>query len=80
MKYYFNLYSQQETRVDKEEIMHNIEVLTKIDQEDFKKLDIEITEGEVSVTLKILGTIWLLDQEDLAGLFIRFSGDILRGL
>ena len=51
-KYYFNLYSQQEARVDKEEIMQNIEVLTKIDQEDIKKLDSEITEGEVSVTLK----------------------------
>ena len=32
--------------------MQNIEVLTKMDQEDVKKLDSEITEGEVSVTLK----------------------------
>ena len=32
--------------------MQNIEVLIKIYQEDVKKLDSEITEGEVSVTLK----------------------------
>ena len=51
-KYYYNLYSQQEARVNKEEITQNIEVLTKLDQEDEKRLECEITEGEVSVTLK----------------------------
>ena len=51
-KYYYNLYSEQEARIDKEDILQNIDVLTKIDQEDVKKLDGEITEGEVSVTLK----------------------------
>ena len=51
-KYYYNLYSEQEARVDKEEILQNIEVVTKIDLEDVNKLEREITEGEVSVTLK----------------------------
>ena len=35
-KCYFNLYSQQEARVNKKKIIQNIEVLTKIDQEDIK--------------------------------------------
>ena len=29
-KYYYNLYSEKETRVDKEEILQNIENVTKI--------------------------------------------------
>ena len=41
-KYYLNLYNKQEARVYKEEIMQNIEVLTKIDQEDVKKLDVRL--------------------------------------
>ena len=49
-KYYYNLYSQQEERVIKEEILQNIEVLTKLEQEDSRGLECEITEGEVSVT------------------------------
>ena len=51
-KYYYNLYSEQDARVNKEEILQNIEVVTKIDTEDVRKLECEITEGEVAVTLK----------------------------
>ena len=51
-KYYYNLYSEQEARVEKEEILRNIEVLTKLEQEDSRGLECEITEGEVSVILK----------------------------
>ena len=51
-KYYGKLCSKQEARVNKEEILRNIEVLTKLEQEDSRGLECEITEGEVSVTLK----------------------------
>merc|ERR1711888_403737 len=51
-KYYWKLYSEHEARVDKEEILRNIEVLSKLELEDSRGLECEITEGEVSVTLK----------------------------
>ena len=51
-KYYWKLYSEHEARVDKEEILRNIEVLAKLELEDSRGLECEITEGEVSVTLK----------------------------
>ena len=51
-KYYYNLYSEKETRVDKDEILQNIEEVTKIDNEDVGRLECKITEGEVAVTLK----------------------------
>ena len=50
-KYYYNLYSEKETRVDKNEIRQNIEKVTKIDNEDASRLEWKITEGEVAVTL-----------------------------
>ena len=51
-KYYYNLYSEQDARVNKEEILQNIEVVTKIDPEDVNELECKITEGELAVTLK----------------------------
>ena len=51
-KYYWKLYGEHEARVDKEEILQNIEDLTKLETEDCRKLECEITEGKVSVTLK----------------------------
>ena len=51
-QFYCNLYSKGETNIDKDEILRNIEALTKIDEEDAKRLDTEITEEEVSSTLK----------------------------
>ena len=51
-KYYFDLYSEKDTKLDKEEILQNTDVLTKIDAEDVRRFDGEITEGEVSSTLK----------------------------
>ena len=50
-KYYYDLYSEKETRVDKDEILQNIEKVTKIDNEDVSRLECKITEGEVAVTL-----------------------------
>ena len=49
-KFYCNLYSEGEANVDKDEIIRNIEAVTKIDEEDAKRLDTEITEEEVSST------------------------------
>ena len=49
---YCNLYSEGETNIDKDEIIRNIETVTKIDEEDAKRLDTEIMEEEVSSTLK----------------------------
>ena len=46
------MYSEKEARIYKKEILQNTNVLTKINPEDVKKLDSEITEGEVSSTLK----------------------------
>ena len=46
------MYSEKDARIDKEEILQNTDVLTKIDAEDVRRLDGEITEGEVSSTLK----------------------------
>ena len=71
-KYYYNLNSKQEARIDKEEILQNTDVLTKIDLEDVKKLVSEITEGEMSVTLNNTRKKWPLDRMDLVGLFIIF--------
>ena len=51
-KFYRNLYSKGEAYADKNVIIRNIEAVTKIDEEDVKRLDTEITEGEVSSTLK----------------------------
>ena len=51
-KYYLKLYGEHEAGVDKEDILRNIEDLTKLETEDCRKLECEITEGEVSVTLK----------------------------
>ena len=51
-KFYSNLYKEGRTCVDKETIIRNIETVTKIDEEDIKRLDTEITEEEVSCTLK----------------------------
>merc|ERR1711888_517063 len=51
-KYYWKLYSEHEARVDKEEILCNVEVLSKLELEDCRGLECEITEGKVSVTLK----------------------------
>ena len=53
-KFYSNLYKEGKTCVDKETIIRNIETVTKIDEEDIKRLDTEITEEEVSCTLKTL--------------------------
>ena len=51
-KFYSNLYREGETHVDKDIIIRNIEAVTKIDEEEIKRLDTEITEEEVSSTLK----------------------------
>ena len=41
-QFYCNLYSEGETNIDKEEILRNIEALTKIYEEDAKRLDTKI--------------------------------------
>ena len=51
--FYSDRYSKSETRVDKDEITKNIETVTKIDKENVKKLELEITEGDVSSTLRV---------------------------
>ena len=51
-KFYWNLYGEHETRVDKEEILQSIGSLTEMDPEDSRKLECGITEEEVSLTLK----------------------------
>ena len=43
--FYSNLYREGETCVDKDEIIKSIETMTKIDKEDVKRLELEITEG-----------------------------------
>ena len=50
--FYSKLYSEGEAHVDKDEIIRSIETVTKINEEDAKRLELEITEGEVSSTLK----------------------------
>ena len=70
-KYYYNLYSEQEARVNKEEILQNIEAVTKIDLEDVNKLDCEITEGEVSVTLKNMKNNVAPEPGGLGGVFYK---------
>ena len=51
-KYYWRLYSEHEARVDKDKILRNIDVLPRLELEDTRRLECEITEEEVSVTLK----------------------------
>ena len=43
-------YSEGKANIDKDEIIRNIEAVTKIDEDDAKRLDTEITEEEVSST------------------------------
>ena len=49
--FYSKLYSEGEVHVNKDEIIKSIETVTKINEEDVKRLELEITEGEVSSTL-----------------------------
>ena len=51
--FYSKLYSKGKVHVNKDEIIKSIETVTKIDKEDVKRLELEITEGEVSSTLKV---------------------------
>ena len=51
-KFYSNLFKEGRTCVDKETIIRNIETMTKVDEESIERLDNEITEEEVSCTLK----------------------------
>ena len=51
-KFYWHLYGEHEARVDKEEILQNIDGLVEMDPEDSQKLECGITEEEVSFTLK----------------------------
>ena len=39
-------------RVDKEEVLQNIDGLVEMDPEDSRKLECEITEGDVLLTIK----------------------------
>ena len=50
-EFYCNLYNEKEAIVDKNEILQNIEKITKIKDDDASTLEQRITEGEVAVTL-----------------------------
>ena len=50
-EFYRNLYSEKEAKVDKNEILQNIEEMSKIKDDDACTLERGITEGEVAVTL-----------------------------
>ena len=50
-EFYCNLYSEKEAKVDKNEILQNIEEMSKIKDDDACTLERGITEGEVAVTL-----------------------------
>ena len=50
-KFYYDLYSEKEAKVDKNEILQNIEEVSKISDEDVCSLECGITEDEVAVTL-----------------------------
>ena len=50
-EFYCNLYNEKEAVVDKNEILQNIEKITKIKDDDVSTLEQKITEGEVAVTL-----------------------------
>ena len=51
-KFYWNLYQEEEKEIDKEEILRNIAQFKKVSVEDGARMDREITEDEVSETLK----------------------------
>ena len=51
-KYYWKLYGKHKAKVNKEEILQNIDNLNKMELEDSQKLECGITEEEVSLTLK----------------------------
>ena len=51
-KYYWNLYKEQETNVNTEEILENIAELKKVSLDDKSRLELKITGEEVSNTLK----------------------------
>ena len=51
-KYYWNLYREQETNVDSEEILESIEEMKKVSLDDKSRLEWKITGEDVSITLK----------------------------
>ena len=51
-KYYWNLYKEQETNVDTEEILESITELKKVNLDDKSRLEQKVTGEEVSNTLK----------------------------
>ena len=79
-KYYYNLYSEKETRVDKDEILQNIEKVTKIDNKDASRLECKITEGEVAVTLLNTKNNVAPGPGGFGGDSTRCSGSTLSGL
>ena len=79
-QFYCNLYSEGKTNIDKDEILRNIEAVTKIDEEDAKRLDTEITEEEVSSTLKNTKNNIAPGPGGFGGHFTKCSGNILSKL
>ena len=51
-KYYWNLYKEQETNVDTEEILESIAELKKVSLDDKSRLEQKVTGEEVSNTLR----------------------------
>ena len=51
-KFYWHLCGEHEARVHKEEILQNVDGLVEMDPEDSQKLECEITEEDVSLTVK----------------------------
>ena len=78
-KFYYKLYSEKEAKVDKTEILQNIEEMTKISDVDMCKLECGITEGEVAVTLMQTKNNVAPGPVGFGGGFISSSGNISRG-
>ena len=55
-KCYYNLYSEGEAKIDREEILKNTDMLTKINEEDANKLD-RAPVDSVGLSIKCFGNI-----------------------
>ena len=78
-EFYYNLYSEKEAKVDKNEILQNIEEMSKISDEDACTLERGITEGEVAVTLLQTKNNVAPGPGGFGGGSIKYFGSTLNG-
>ena len=79
-KYYWNLYKEQETNVDSEEMIESIAEMKKVSLDDKSILEWKITGEEVSITLKQTQNIVVPGPGGFGGSFYKFFWKFLKNI